>query len=391
MALIVDSWKRHTPGVECAHIVEKDIHPEGVDGTKVRISPHAKLELDSLQCHIISVIRGPVYLALTSSDGKLAQPARLCLEANVHVYLPPYFGGVLEVSDETDDSNGEVFLISAPAEQASGQGIIIRDELFLAACVTDDTPLRWILTSQYLSRRVFLHHDKTMLSKNGNPVSLFHTTMFDTRGLPVNDEGDPVFRMSYNSRTEFNCAYDVTAKARVRFALHPYVSDGPNGDDGQQWSEWKRLGSNRTYSLVEPPGGKEEEVFELDGEMHTLRNKHQVYSENGYVSHHCLFDPAPVGIEQHQPGAYSDYEPYERVTARPEYQKFRAEIDRFDRMLNVLSLARANGKLDALKGSNEYSLYESGLAAALRRECELTASLSADRLEAVRPWMSYGI
>jgi hypothetical protein len=44
--------------------------------------------------------------------------------------------------------------------------------------------LRWVITPQYLSRRIFLHHDPTLLSKSGHPVSWFHTTMFDVAGLP---------------------------------------------------------------------------------------------------------------------------------------------------------------------------------------------------------------
>jgi hypothetical protein len=39
--------------------------------------------------------------------------------------------------------------------------------------------------------------------------------MFDVAGLPKNEEGDSVFKMSYNSRTEFNVCYDVKGKAKV--------------------------------------------------------------------------------------------------------------------------------------------------------------------------------
>ena len=84
------------------------------------------------------------------------------------------------------------------------------------------SPFVELLTLQYLSRRIFLHHDPTLLSKSGNPVSLFHTTMFDVDGLPKNEDGEPVFKMSYNSRTEFNVCYDVKGIARVRMAEHPY-------------------------------------------------------------------------------------------------------------------------------------------------------------------------
>merc|ERR1712232_817952 len=158
--------------------------------------------------------------------------------------------------------------------------------------------------------------------------------------------------MSYNSRTEFNTAYDVTGDSRVRFALHPYDFSGKYGDDLQKWTEWQQLGSNRTYSLTEP--ADQAEHVEVDGEIRAFRNKHQISMKSGYVSHYCGFDPAPVGIEKHKAGAYSDYEPFEKVSATPEFQKFMAESERFDDMMNVLSLARALGKLDEMKSSKQY-------------------------------------
>src|SRR5204863_9462523 len=100
-------------------------------------------------------------------------------------------------------------------DQARGERLLLRDEKFIAACATRSQTLRWTLTPQYLSRRIFLHHAPILLSKSGHPVSWFHTTMFDVAGLPPNQDGEPVFKMSYNSRTEFNVCYDVEGEARV--------------------------------------------------------------------------------------------------------------------------------------------------------------------------------
>ena len=47
--------------------------------------------------------------------------------------------------------------------------------------------------------------------------------MFDVAGLPVNEDREPVFKMSYNSRTEVDVCYDVKGTARVRMAQHPYT------------------------------------------------------------------------------------------------------------------------------------------------------------------------
>src|SRR5262249_18756391 len=150
------------------------------------------------------------------------------------------------------------------ASQARGRNLLLRDETFLAACAAGSQSLRWVLTPQYLSRRVFLHHDPILLSKSGNPVSWFHTTMFDVIGLPNNDEGEPVFKMSYNSRTEFNVIYDVEGEARVRFARHPYRSAG------QVWEPWQPIDGDTTYHLNEAAGGPDEEC-EIDEATHARR------------------------------------------------------------------------------------------------------------------------
>ena len=104
---------------------------------------------------------------------------------------------------------------------------------------------RWVLTPQYLSRRVFLYNDQTLLSKNRDPVSWFHTTMFDVNGLPVNDDGLSVFKMSYDNQTEPNVCFDVSGTARVRMAYHPYSVKS------QIWGEWQSLDNDTTYYVNE--------------------------------------------------------------------------------------------------------------------------------------------
>jgi hypothetical protein len=209
--------------------------------------------------------------------------------------------------------------------------------------------------------------------------------MFDVAGLPPNDVGEPVFKMSYNSRTEFNVCYDVRGEARVRMAVHPYKPDG------QAWTPWFKLDSNSTYHLNESAGGPEEESY-LDAasqKMKTLRNRHEVYILDGYVSLFCMFDPAPTGSERHHPGEYSDYEPIATVLGTPAYETQQRELARFDPMVDELSLAKALGKLDASKGSVLWELYLRG------RECQqmIEAQLAYDlikegngREKVIEPW-----
>ena len=167
----------------------------------------------------------------------------------MHLYIPPGMPLAIEAGKGT-----ELVRVSCPdASRARGTELLVRNEKYLAACAAPSQSLRWILTPQYLSRRVFLHHDRTLLSRSGNPVSWFRTTMFDVGGLPGNEDGEPVFKMSYNSRTEFNVCYDVKGTARVRMALHPY------SDSGQTWGPWQRLDGDATYHLNETAGGPEEE------------------------------------------------------------------------------------------------------------------------------------
>jgi hypothetical protein len=264
--------------------------------------------------------------------------------------------------------------VSGPLAQARGKRLLLRNETFLAACASGSQPLRWILTPQYLSRRVFLYHDQTLLSKSGNPVSWFHTTMFDVSGLPQNEEGEPVFKMSYNSRTEVNFCYDVQGAARVRMAQHPYQKVK------QLWGPWLKLDSDSTYHLNEAAGSPEEErrIDETTRMPQTFRNKHEVYINDGYVSLFCLFDPAPAGIERHRPGEYSDYEPLSQVAGTKDYESYSRQIVKYDEMVDQLSMAQAMGKLDASCGTRIWKLYLQGKEAQAASETELVKTLAAE-------------
>ena len=324
-----------------AQILRHDIHPEGLDVSRIRFLETGQFTIKPISGHIISVLHGSGILHTVAQENQ-----RFYLEKGVHLYFPPGIKAVLQA-----EPGFEFLQVSSPNEtQTSGRKIILRDELFLAACAAGTHSLRWILTPQYLSRRIFLNHDCTLLSKSGNPVSWFHTTMFDVRGLPNNEEGDPVFKMSYNSRTEVNVCYDVKGTARVRMALHPYR------DKGQAWEPWLTLDNESTYHLNEAAGCPQEECYidETTQTAHTFRNKHEVHIFDGHVSLFCMFDPAPAGMEQHRPGEYSDYEPLSHVVNTEQYKKYMYEIEKYDEMVNQLSMAKAMGNNSL---SNHYCGY----------------------------------
>ena len=245
--------------------------------------------------------------------------------------------------------------------------------------------LRWILTSQYLSRRIFLDHDATLLSKSGAPVSWYRTTMFDIAGLPPNDDGEPVFKMQYNSRTEFNVCYDVQGRARVRMAEHPYR------EAGQAWGPWLALDGDSTYHVNEAAGGDEEERGWTRRRGGTpLRNKHEVHIEDGHVTLFCLFDPAPTGFERHRPGGTATTSHWRRCSA-PSVCGVHADLARFDEMVDVLSLAKARGELGSLRGSAAWQLYALGSEAQGAHEAALLEALASDgsgRDRVVAPWFT---
>jgi hypothetical protein len=360
-----------------AQILRHEIHPEGLDVDRLRFFKAGCLTPRSNAGHVISVLRGSGRLHLA---GDIKQT--LHLEAGVHLYLPPGLEIILDAEPGT-----ELLRVSSPAaSQARGKKILLRNEAFLAACAVGSQSLRWILTPQYLSRRIFLHHDPILLSKSGHPVSWFRTTMFDVAGLPRNEDGEPVFKMSYNSRTEANFCYEVKGNARVRTAQHPYRA-------GEQlWGPWLALDGDSTYHLNEAADGPEEEcrMDEATQTWQTFRNKHEVHIIDGHVSLFCLFDPAPTGVERHRPGEYSDYEPLAQVLGTKLYETYAREIARYDEMVDQLSLARAMGKLNTLHETPIWELYLRGREAQTAIEAGLAKTLAAEgngRQRVLARWM----
>jgi hypothetical protein len=210
--------------------------------------------------------------------------------------------------------------------------------------------------------------------------------MFDVSGLPKNEDGQPVFKMSYNSRTEVNFCYDVKGTARVRMAQHPYR------EAKQVWGPWLLLDSESTYHLNEAAGGPEEEcrIDEATRTSRTLRNKHEVHIVEGHVSLFCLFDPAPAGIERHRPGDYSDYEPLAQLLGTKPYETYQREIEKYDEMVDRLSVAKGIGALDRLKGTLPWGLYLRGRKAQAAIETELARKLAFEgnrREQVLARWM----
>ncbi len=376
--LIRNDWRRESGGIfDRARILRHDVHPEGLDVDRIRFLSAGSFTPEPGAGHILSVFRGNGRLRFSGDDRQT-----LHLETGVHLYLPPDLETVLEAGPGTEF----VCVSGASASQARGKRFLLRDETFLSACSSGSRSLRWILTAQYLSRRIFLHHDPVLLSKSGHPVSWFRTTMFDVSGLPENDDGEPVFKMSYNSRTEFNVCYEVKGAARVRMAQHPYR------EAKQLWNPWLPLDSDSTYHLNEAAGGPEEER-RIDVSTHawqSFRNKHEVHIVGGHVSLFCLFDPAPTGVERHRPGEYSDYDPPSKVLGTESYEAYKQEIARYDEMVDRLSLAKAMGNLNMLYGSPIWALYLEGRKAQAAVEAELVNALASEgngRERVLAGWM----
>lgn len=376
--LIKNNWRRESgEPFARARILSHEIHPEGLDVDRTRFIEAGSLAPESSVGHIISVLQGIGRLHVAGNNRQLFH-----LEAGVHLYLPPGMESILDADPGTE----LLRVSSASASQAHGKRLLLRDETFLAACASGSHSLRWIFTPQYLSRRIFLYHDPILLSKSGNPVSWFRTTMFDVAGLPGNEDGEPVFKMSYNSRTEFNVCYDVKGTARVRMALHPYK------EVKQLWGPWFPLDGDSNYHLNESAGSPEEEcrIDEVTRTPQFLRNKHEVYIVGGHVTLFCLFDPAPTGVERHRPGEYSDYEPLSQVLGTKAYETHQREITRYDEMVDRLSLAKAMGALSALHGTPIWDLYVQGREAQAAIEAGLAKTLTAEgngRARVLAPWM----
>ncbi len=373
--VIRNAWQRDASGpFRVARIFDHRRSPEGLDVERVQFVGAGALSLDASVGHFVSVLSGVVTLRSDADDHTALQ-----LSVTTHVYVPPGWGARIEAP-----VGAEILRVSgASAGQSPGTRLLVRDEAFIAACATGSQSLRWILTSQYLSRRIFLEHDATLLSKSGAPVSWYRTTMFDIAGLPPNDDGEPVFKMQYNSRTEFNVCYDVRGCARVRMAEHPYRAVD------QSWGPWLLLDGDSTYHVNESG-----EVDDEDGPVDQVaggvpRNKHEVSIQDGHVTLFCLFDPAATGFERHRAGTYSDYEPLADIRGSERYATYIRELARFDAMVDELSLAQARGELDSLRGSDSWRLYTEGCRAQVAHESALLEALDTDgvgRARVVAPW-----
>ncbi len=348
--IIENVWRPLKPGLERAQVVQHTDVPEGLNVSRYRCQAQCDLSLDDQAGHMLSVPQGQAHFQ--------SREHSLALSSGSNMYIPPGAGAAFTLQPNTE----LIVVSSGQPKQAVGTQVVLRHERFLAACAIKGHALRWILTPQYLSRRIFLHHDAPMRSRAGRPVSWFHTTMFDVGGLALNQDQEPVFKMSYDTRTEFNVCYDVQGKSRVRMAEHPYVSPG------QKWLPWCRLHSDATYHLNETNEGFDR--------VH--RNRHEVAIEGGYVSLFCTFDPAPTGMERHRPGEYSDYEPLELVQQRPEYAQHIRSMRVFDEMVEVLSMAQATGQLESQKGSTHWKVYEEGRIAQLEFEQAMKDKLRSE-------------
>ena len=359
--IIHNKWQQIEKGQFHTAILNRDIHPEGLDVSRFCFKQRGEVEFNPFDGHMVTILSGQVHLKLNSFTTPLK------FGAFVHLYIPPYENAKLKASRDT-----QLIHIAGPAEQARGEKLIVRDEHFIQATADCDRMFRWVLTPQYLSRRVFLHHDKILLSKSHQPVSWFRTTMFDVNGLPPNDDGLPVFKMQYDNQTEANFCYDVAGEARVRMAYHPYK------DKDQTWSEWKSLGNDTTYYLNEDSQSPDVEwyISPETGERSSKRNKHEVYiPEGGYVTLCCLFDPGPTGSEKHMPGKYSSYQNVNKIIGTEAYQQHLKALTPFDEMVDRLSLLKAQGLLDESGENPKWEFYQNGLENQTKLESELVQQL----------------
>lgn len=376
--LVKNNWNRESGmPFAIARILNHKIHPEGLNTDRIRFFEAGTFAPECNAGHIISVHKGSGTLYVASDNR-----SPFLLEAGIHLYIPPGLESAIGAEAGTE----LVKVSTASASQARGKKLLLRDETFIAACASGSQSLRWAFTPQYLSRRIFLHHDPVLLSKSGFPVSWYRTTMFDVAGLPQNEEGEPVFKMSYNSRTECNICYDVKGTARVRMSRHPYTPEK------QTWGPWLPLDGDSTYHLNEAAGSPEEECYfdEATQAQQFLRNKHEVYIADGHVTLFCVFDPAPTGVENHRPGEYSDYEPLNKVLGSTSYETHQREIAKFDEMVDSLSLAKSMGVLNAFHGTPAWDLYRRGRETQVGIESELAKTLAAEgngREDVLAHWM----
>ncbi|MCX6461188.1 MAG: hypothetical protein NTZ03_12895 [Actinobacteria bacterium] len=336
-SVISNTWKHSADGSSSYMALGRETSVEGIDVERARFSSGARLPLSVEDAHIVSPTRG----ALTTE----VRGTRVRIGVGAHLFVPVGAGVELQIEPSSE-------VVRAASPRARGERVKVIDEEFVRASAVDETQLRWVLTPQYLSRRIFLHHDLALLGLSGHPLGWFRTTMFDTVGLPANQDGVSVLKMAYHSRTEANVCYDVSGTAAVRFALRPHV------ETDQKWSAWLAIDSDSTYLLDEPDPPP--------------RNMHEVRIEGGHTSVFCCFDPALAGPEVHTPGHYSDYLNTVQPSGLPE----------FDEMVEELSWAKAGGTLHQLVGSRYHRMFREG--AQIQRATELAVLEQVSRSDPVR-------
>jgi hypothetical protein len=359
--IIRNNWQKVNDGQYRATILNRKFDPEGLDISRIFLEHNAEFELNPSDGHFLTILQGEILLKGRTYNEQLR------LGPFVHLYIPPEEHAFMKAT-----AHSHLVCVTGPEEQAKGEKLIVRNERYLRATADEDRFFRWVLTPQYLSRRIFLYHDQTLYSKSGYPVSWFHTTMFDVMGLPINDDGLPVFKMSYDNQTEPNVCFDVSGAAQVRMAYHPY------SDKCQRWGDWQLLDNNTTYYLNEGQNSSKVEWHQdqQTGKLYSRRNKHEVYiPEEGYVSLCCLFDPAPTGIEKHSPGQYSSYENVNNIINTSTYREHLEALLPYDEMLDNLSILEALGKLDKSSKNTLWKQYQVGVANQINLECCLAQEL----------------
>jgi len=364
--IIVNNWQDSGQGIRVSRIVDRSAGCEGIDVCRYQAEEGAVIDLATDCGHIVSLLVGT---AILGSGGNSAE---LCITAGTHIYIPPEYAGSLRFSELS-----LVIHAFAADNRAHGAQLLVHNERYLFST-------RFVLTPQYLSRRIFLNRDHTLMSRSGDRVAWFHTTMFDTQGLPPNQDGQPVFKMSYDNQTEVNFVYEVKSKASVRFANHPYVDPHE-----QSWSDWHSLDGDTTYYLNEGTDGLEIErhADPESGKEHCRRNRHEIYiAPGGHVSLCCMFDPGPTGLETHQPGEYSSYAPVAETTDTKAYRDFLASVAAADDMVRTLSLAQASNDGVPDRSSPEWAEYEIVLDRAIEAEGQLIRNSEEERRSIMAFW-----
>lgn len=364
--IIVNNWQMSEPSVRQSCIVDASESCEGIDLYRYEAAANTQIELSGDAGHIFSLLRGAAALSLGGHTEKLT------LREGTHVYVPPKNSACIQFIESTSAIHA-----SGAGNRNHGTNLLIHGERYLA-------PARFILTPQYLSRRAFLNRDHTLVSRSGDRIAWFHTTMFDTRGLPPNHDGLPVFKMSYDHQTEINVVYEVSGEAAVRFADHPYI-DPPS----QRWGDWYSLDNETTYYLNECADGDAVELYvdPTTSKNVCLRNRHEIFiAPKGHVSLCCLFDPGPTGLETHQPGAYSSYAPVSDTLGTRAYREFLESVAATDRLIHRLSYEQAANNGEPLRSSRAWPKYEALLTKALQAEEEYIANALPERRPIMEPW-----